>query len=325
MHESTEHGATTRRARAVYMTTRTTTYPEDGQQADAGELYLRRIGQRVRDLRARRGMTRKILSAESGVSERYLADLENGRGNISILLLRQVAQAMHIPLQDLARDGDDLPVEIALILQQLQRMDAGELADLQDELMRRLGTDRARNRRIALIGLRGAGKSTLGKALAERLGVPFVQLNREVEAAAGMSLNEIFDLFGQAAYRRLERRCLDQVIETHDAAVIETGGGLVSEPATFERLLSACYTVWLQAAPEEHMERVISQGDERPIAGNAEAMDDLQRILAGRRDLYGKADAVVDTSGRDLQACLDELSTLSQRVLSGPEEEALSL
>jgi XRE family aerobic/anaerobic benzoate catabolism transcriptional regulator len=158
-----------------------------------------------------------------------------------------------------------------------------------------------------LIGLRGAGKSTLGTLLARDLAVPFIELDREIERESGTRLGEVFDLYGQAAYRRYERRALETVIERHGRAVIATGGSIVSEPATFDLLLSACYTIWLTAAPEEHMSRVMAQGDYRPMAGNEEAMEDLRRILAGREALYRKADAVIDTAGKTVEQALDEL------------------
>jgi len=295
------------------MTTQASSRNGTATGSDPGNDYLGLVGDRVRNIRARRGMTRKILSRDSGVSERYLAELENGRGNISIMLLRQIAEAMHVPIDELVREGPDLPIELSLILEQLRRLDAGALNALHHQLQDQLGASRSRGDRIALIGLRGAGKSTLGQALADRLQVPFVQLNKEIEAEAGMSLSEVFDLFGQAAFRRLERQCLERVVDGHEQVVIEAGGSLVSEPATFERLLSACFTVWLQAAPEEHMNRVLAQGDHRPMAGNREAMTDLRRILDGRTALYGKADAVVVTSGRSIDDCVDELAALRRR------------
>ena len=269
--------------------------------------YLALLGDRVRGARARRGMTRKILSAESGVSERYLAQLESGRGNVSIILLRQIAAAMHLPLSELVLDGPDRPVEMALILEQLAELGNDDLADLHRHLRQRYQPEAGQSGRIALIGLRGAGKSTLGRALAKRLDLPFVQLNKAIEEKAGMGLDEVFDLLGQAAYRRLERQCLDEAIEAHARVVLETGGGLVTEPGTYERLLSSCYTIWLQASPEEHMARVAAQGDQRPMAGNREAMDDLHRILDGRQSLYRKADTTLDTTARTLGACLSEL------------------
>ena len=274
---------------------------------DDHDQFLALLGERVRAARSQRGMTRKILSAESTVSERYLAQLETGRGNVSIILLRQIATAMNLQLMDLVQEGPDRPVELSLILEQLTNLDQEELIDLHQFLRQRYTPFKEQSGRIALIGLRGAGKSTLGRALAKRLDRPFVQLNQFVEEAAGMSQGEIFDLLGQAAFRRLERQCLDQMIESHDLAVIETGGGIVAEAGTYERLLSTCHTIWLQAAPEEHMDRVAAQGDQRPMAGNRQAMDDLRQILAGRESLYRKASATLRTSGRTISNCLDEL------------------
>jgi XRE family transcriptional regulator, aerobic/anaerobic benzoate catabolism transcriptional regulator len=277
---------------------------EDGEAA-----YLRLLGERIREARARRGMTRKLLARDSGVSERYLAQLEAGQGNISIALLRQVAQAMGLPLADLVRDEPDRPVELTLLIQTLSRLPPKELQEARRLLADAFGpaVESERRHRIALIGLRGAGKSTLGMLLARDLGVPFIELDREIERDCGTQLAEVFDLYGQAAFRRYERRALEAVIERHDRAGIATGGSIVSEPATFDLLLSACYTVWLTAAPEEHMSRVMAQGDYRPMAGNAEAMEDLRQILRGREALYSKADAAVDTAGKTVDESLREL------------------
>jgi XRE family aerobic/anaerobic benzoate catabolism transcriptional regulator len=270
--------------------------------------YLRLLGERIRTARAQRGMTRRILARDSGVSERYLAQLEAGQGNISIALLRKVAQAMGVPLEDLVRDGPESPLELRLLTQSLARLAPQELAEARQLLGQRFGAVAAdRRERVALIGLRGAGKSTLGRRFAARRDVPFVELDREIERESGLALGEIFDLYGQAAFRRHERRALESLLRRHRRAVIATGGSLVSEPATFDLLLSSCFTVWIKAAPEEHMARVVAQGDLRPMADNAESMDDLRRILAGRSALYAKADATVDTAGRDLEASLAEL------------------
>jgi XRE family aerobic/anaerobic benzoate catabolism transcriptional regulator len=281
---------------------------DDGSLAasTAEAAYLRLLGERIREARARRGMTRKILARDSGVSERYLAQLEGGHGNISIILLRQVAQAMGLPLAELVREGPDRPVELALLVEALERLSPAELGEARRLLGSAFGAAMAEGRRhrIALIGLRGAGKSTLGRALAEARGLPFIELDREIERDSGLELSEIFALYGQAAFRRFERRCLEAVIERHPAAVIATGGSLVSEPGTFDLLLAGCFTVWLKAAPEEHMGRVLAQGDLRPMADNTEAMDDLRRILAGRAALYAKADAVVDTAGHTVAESL---------------------
>jgi XRE family transcriptional regulator, aerobic/anaerobic benzoate catabolism transcriptional regulator len=271
--------------------------------------FLDRLGERVREARARRGMTRKILARDSGVSERYLAQLETGRGNASVLLLRQIAQALNLPVDELVRADDGQSVELTLIFQLLKRLPAAKLARVRTQLVREYGTAYgARENRIALVGLRGAGKSTLGAALARQLGVPFVELDHEVEAEAGTSLHEIFLLHGQAGFRRYERRALERILEKNERCIIATGGSIVSEPATYDLVLSACFTVWLKAAPEEHMARVAAQGDYRPMAGNREAMDDLRRILAGREPLYAQADVTIDTEGKTVEASLATLA-----------------
>jgi XRE family aerobic/anaerobic benzoate catabolism transcriptional regulator len=284
--------------------------PQRGNSTTSAH-YLLQLGERIREARSRRGMTRKILARDSGVSERYLAQLEAGKGNISISLLRQVAGALNLPLADLVREGPERPVEFNLLIQALNRLSPQELVEARRLLGRSFGTaiESERRQRIALIGLRGAGKSTLGQLLAGRLDVPFIELDREIEREIGAPLSEIFDLYGQAAYRRAEKRSLEAIIEHHERAVIATGGSLVSEPATFDLLLSACFTVWLKARPEEHMSRVFAQGDTRPMAASEEAMADLRRILAGRNALYAKADVSVDTSGKIVEASMRELMT----------------
>ncbi|MBI1905685.1 MAG: helix-turn-helix transcriptional regulator [Rhodocyclales bacterium] len=271
--------------------------------------YLRMLGERIRELRARRGMTRKILARDSGVSERYLAQLETGHGNISIILLRQISQAMGMPLVELVQEEPEQPVELTLLQQFLTRLSPKKLARARTVLMNEFGSaDKSERRhRVALIGLRGAGKTTLGQLLASQLDAPFIELAREIEREAGTVLAEIFSLYGQAAYRRYERRALESVIENHERFVVAPGGGIVSEPATFDLLLTSCYTVWLKASPEEHMGRVVAQGDQRPMLDNQEAMQDLQRILVGRTALYSKADAIVDTSGKTAEQSLSDL------------------
>lgn len=274
---------------------------------------LRTLAERVREARARRGMTRRLLARDSGVSERYLAQLESGQGNASVLVLEQVAQALGLPVADLLREDTAQSAELALVTQFLSRLPAHRLSEVRAQLLREHGAGEAqRRRRVALVGLRGAGKSTLGTRLARERDVPFIELDREVEREAGTSLSEVFLLYGQAGYRRLERRALESVIEAHDACVIATGGSIVSEPATYELLLSTCFTVWLRAAPEEHMARVVAQGDTRPMAGNAEAMEDLKRILDNRAALYSQADATVDTSGRAPERSFQELARAVQ-------------
>jgi XRE family transcriptional regulator, aerobic/anaerobic benzoate catabolism transcriptional regulator len=280
----------------------------DGESDDLA--FQTALGDRVRELRARRGMTRKILAKDSGVSERYLAQLETGQGNASLGTLRRVARALDVPPASLIADAHEPPAELTQALELLRRLEPGRLAEARALLLKTFGDADAAGRagRIALIGLRGAGKTTLGTALAERLGVPFVELDREIERESGVSLATIFDFYGQAGFRRMERRCLDRVIEEHPRFVLATGGSIVSEPSTFERLLAACRTVWLKAAPAEHMERVVAQGDMRPMAGNRESMADLNRILAFREPLYRRADAEVDTSGKAVSEALDALA-----------------
>lgn len=271
--------------------------------------FLQRVGDRVREARAKRGMTRKILSRDSGVSERYLAQLETGQGNISILLLRQLAAALDMPIETLLHEHPDPSVDLAHALELLRRLGPDDLVEARQLLLQRFDTaaEKARRSHIALVGLRGAGKSTLGALLAQRLKVPFVELDREIERAAGVSLSVIFDLYGQAGFRRLERQCLQELIARHSGFVLATGGSLVSEPATYELLLTHCFTVWLTASPAEHMGRVVAQGDMRPMASNREAMSDLQRILKVRSPLYGKADTRVDTAGRTVEESLELL------------------
>jgi len=280
--------------------------PAAGEQDEAA--FLAAVGERIREIRARRGMARRILAKDSGVSERFLAQLETGRGNASLGTLRRVAAALDVPLATLVSDRTDR-VEIDHTVALLRRLSPEQLDDAYALLAETFGaTDAGRSERIALIGLRGAGKTTLGELLAKRLGVPFIELDREIERESGVSLATIFDFYGQAGFRRLERRCLERIIEEQPRFVLATGGSIVSEPATFERLLAACRTIWLTAAPQEHMERVVAQGDMRPMAGNGESMADLQRILVERETLYRRADAKVDTSGRSTAETLDALA-----------------
>ena len=279
---------------------------KSGNAQDA--VFLARLGERIRAARARRALSRKALAEASGVSERYLAELEAGRGNISILLLREVSRTLGLPLNDLLRDSDDPPADLALIQEFLQRLPKQRLARVRAQLLREFGGHCAKPRgRIALLGLRGAGKSTLGQALATELKAPFIELDREIEREAGTGLSEIFLMYGQPGYRRYEYRCLEKMLEIRARCVIATGGSIVSDPATFDLLLASCFTVWLKAEPAEHMSRVIAQGDTRPMAGNMQAMDDLKRILERRASLYAQADAVVDTAGRSVKQSLRDL------------------
>ena len=246
---------------------------EDQAAAD----YLGRLGERVRAWRAAHAMTRKALALASGVSERYLAQLESGQGNISVLLLRKLAHAMQVPVEVLVREHGAA----------------------------------ARSARIALLGLRGAGKSTLGAKLAQALHMPFIELDREVEKEAGAPLGEVFSLYGQEAFRRFERKALARVLKQTPRAVIATGGSLVNDPDTYNLLLDHCTCVWLKATPEEHMQRVMAQGDMRPFKGSPAALEEIRRLLADRGRLYSRADAALDTSGRTVRQNLAELRALA--------------
>ena len=268
--------------------------PQDDQA------YLQQLGARVRDARTRHGLSRKALAAKSGVSERYLAQLESGQGNISILLLRQVAAALDTPLTELLGERDGHPIELTLLVQYLEKLSPKKLIQAKAILSSAFGEQDPleRRHRIALIGLRGAGKTTLGRRLAAELGFRFVELDAEIERETGMPMGEIFALYGQSGYRRIEQRCLRRALDSGERTVLATGGGIVSQTETYDLLLSRCLTIWLRTSPEEHMQRVSAQGDLRPMAGSAEAMEDLRRILAAREPQYLRADHVVDTSGQ---------------------------
>ena len=272
------------------------------------------LGERVRALRARRGMTRKAVSVAADVSERHLANLEYGVGNASILVLLQVAGALQCSIAELIGDVTTSSAEWLLLRELLEGRDEATLRRVRVAVGQLLGTGGAngavpgtRSPRVALVGLRGAGKSTLGQMLADDLGFAFVELSREIEKFAGCSINEIQALYGQNAYRRYERRALEEAVQIYPEAVIATPGGLVSDAATFNQLLAHCTTVWLQASPEDHMGRVTAQGDLRPMAASREAMDDLRRILSGRAAFYSKAEFRVDTSAQPLEPTFLEL------------------
>jgi XRE family transcriptional regulator, aerobic/anaerobic benzoate catabolism transcriptional regulator len=270
--------------------------------------FLRSLGQRVRQVRTRRGMTRKAAAGQADVSERHLAQLEAGEGNVSIVLLRRIAAALNLSLVELFSPETDEPVEKRLIQRFLERLPAHRLEDVVFRLMRDFGhEEKMRQMRIALIGIRGAGKSTLGAKLGCELHAPFIELDQEIEKDTGIPLAEIFSLYGQSGYRAIERRTLERVLREHDRGVFSVAGGMVSEKETYDYLLANCYTVWIKARPEDYMSRIIEQGDFRIIAGSDRAMEDLRRILESREPLYRKADMVLDTSGASVEESFAKL------------------
>ena len=289
---------------------------------------LSALGDRVRRLRAARGMTRKAVALSANVSERHLANLEYGIGNASFLVLQQVAGALHCAMAELIGDMTTATPEWLLIRELLENRDEATLRRTREAIGALLGSggsgaagaasDPTRAARVALIGLRGAGKSTLGQRLADDLGFSFVELSREIETVAGCSIGEIQALYGQNAYRRYERRALEEAIQIYPEAVIAAPGGLVSDATSFNQLLSHCTTVWLQAAPEDHMARVAAQGDLRPMAASREAMNDLRQILAGRAAFYSKADMTLNTSAAPLEDSFQSLRRMVRESLRLP-------
>ena len=291
--------------------------PSDREPTDAE--FLEILGHNVRFARESRNLTRRELAQTSGVSERFLAQLETGKGNASILILRRIATALDIEIDRLLhRNLGPSFVRLSKTVKFLEQLDEARLEQV-DSLLRQhvvLEQPNLRNERIALIGLRGAGKSTLGAMLAKDMGVPFIELDKLVAKSAGTSLDRIFDMYGQAGFRRFERECLEQVLRDEKEFVLAASGSIVTEPATYQRLLGECYTIWLKARPEQHMQRVVDQGDMRPMGQNPEAILDLRRILAEREHLYRSADATVDTSNGSVQASLKQLVQAAKRATS---------
>jgi XRE family transcriptional regulator, aerobic/anaerobic benzoate catabolism transcriptional regulator len=275
--------------------------------------FLLFLGKRVRQLRNVRGASRKMVAEEADVSERHLAQLEAGEGNVSIVLLRRIAAALNVSLVELFAAEAKEPAEKQMIQQFLERLPNHRVEEVVLRLMRDFSPgEKARRQRIALIGLRGAGKSTLGAKLAEERVMPFIETDREIERDAGMPLAEIFALYGQSGYRAIEKRTLERVLNENERAVLSVGGGVVSEKETFDFLLSHCYTVWIKAQPEEYMRRVMAQGDFRAMAGNDHAIEDLRRILEAREPLYRQADMELDTSDSSAEESFSKLKTTLQ-------------
>jgi len=281
------------------------------EHSDPESAFLEQLGQRVRTMRGLRGMSRKVLAKVSGISERYIAQLESGKGNVSIVLLRRVSNAMGAHLEDLIPDGDPAP-DWPVIRDLLRKATPAQMAHAK-EILTGHGANAASASRgmsfagIALIGLRGAGKTTLGRKLADKIGWTFVELNKEIERQNGLSVAEIIALYGQEGFRRMEQAALGQLLARKELTVLATGGGIVSEPLTFDLILSSFYTIWLKAKPEEHMARVRQQGDLRPMADDRSAMAELRTILLSREPLYARASAVVDTADLSVDAAAARL------------------
>lgn len=277
------------------------------RQADTGDLNAgpsrtelhQSLAQRVRDARARRFMTRKALAQESGISIAYLARVERGSGNISLSLLQRLASALHLPIESFLVGEAEPNADFTMIVEFLKRQTPERLALIR----RQLFDSHDPAQRVALVGIRGVGKSTLGPALAERLSVPFIELNREIEKEAGLAVSEIFTVYGQHGYRVIERRCLERIIVNHPKVVLATAGGIVAETATYEILLSSFFTIWLKASPAVMFERVLAQHDARiasPELRN-EAIENIERTLEARQHLYELAPAAFDTSGKTIE------------------------
>ena len=294
------------------------------EESAAARTTLSDLGARLRMLRSRRGLTRKATAASAGVSERYLANLEHGLGNPSLLILQQVAHALQCSVAEVIGDATTVSPEWLMLREMLANRSEPELRQARFAIatLFRPGDDDRKARRLALVGLRGAGKSTVGKMLADQLQVPFIELSREIERIAGCDIRQIHDLYGASAYRRYERRAMEEVIAAYADAVIATPGGLVSDPTTFNLMLQSTTTIWLQANPEDHMQRVAGQGDLRPMAASQEAMEDLRQILAGRAAFYAKADYKLNTSGKTVKQAAKALGDIAAAILG--RVEALS-
>jgi XRE family transcriptional regulator, aerobic/anaerobic benzoate catabolism transcriptional regulator len=283
----------------------------------AAAAFLAAIGQEVRRHRAKRGMTRRQLAQASATSERYLAQIESGAGNPSASVLRAIARAFDLPAAALLPEAGARP--LSTILDLLAQMPEGELPEITNLIEARValaaGADRAR--RVALVGLRGAGKSTLGRMLARHFAWPFVELDRVVAEDYGASIPDLIEMAGTATFRRHERSALDRIVAANEAAIITTAGGIVSNPETYALLLRRTHTIWIKARPEDHMSRVMAQGDFRPMAQNRAAMADLVAILEARRADYSRAEAAIDTSGEAIEQSFAQLLRIVTALLEG--------
>jgi XRE family aerobic/anaerobic benzoate catabolism transcriptional regulator len=293
--------------------------PRESAASAGAEVFAAAVGARVRSARAKRGLTRRQLAEQSGASERYLAQIESGHGNPSVTILKAIADALDVPVVELMPRNGGRGEAFERILALIASLPPSELPAIADLIEGRTVSDLAADRaqRIALVGLRGAGKSTLGGMLAQHLGVPFIELDRLIEHDYGARIPDLVEIAGLATFRRYERSCLERVIAQHDAAVIATAGGIVSSPETYGLLLRRTHTVWIKAQPQEHMRRVMAQGDFRPMAQNREAMADLVAILDARSGDYARADTALDTSGDDEQASFAKLLKIAMRYVNG--------
>lgn len=256
---------------------------------------LKVVGERVKAARARKKISRRILSEKSHVSQRYLAQLESGAGNISIGLLLRVASALDTKIELLVSEQDPWNTELAKARYLLNNATAAQREQVI-AMLEPVVESASKSNRIALIGLRGAGKTTLGGLASDALSIPFVELNDEIEKTGGIPVREVFALYGNEGYRQLERQALEHTVSTNEKMVLAVAGGIVSNLDTFDYLLRHFHTIWIKADPQDHMSRVISQGDERPMAGNPDAMAELQEILHNREQLYERADISIDTA-----------------------------
>jgi XRE family aerobic/anaerobic benzoate catabolism transcriptional regulator len=292
-------------------------YEKAAEAGRADGTFAAAVGKLLRLARAKRGMTRRQLAEQSGTSERYLAQIEGGQGNPSVIVLRSIAEALDVPIIELLPRGNGRSETLDRIVDSLLRMPQSELPAIADLIAGRVDRAADRARRIALVGLRGAGKSTLGRRLADQLRCPFIELDRLVEREYGASIPDLIEIAGLPTFRRYERGCLERVIGEHDTAVIAAAGGIVSNPDTYALLLRRTHTVWIKARPDEHMRRVMAQGDFRPMAQNREAMADLVAILDARRADYARAQAELDTSGDTVEQSFAKLARIAARCVNG--------
>ena len=273
------------------------------------KLILNNLGHTIRKYRSQRGMNRQTLATKSNISLRYLAQLEVGNGNPSITILKNISYALNITLEHLLFSDSTKNTEVAYIKNKIDHYTQHQISTLLEFIdnIERKKIVKLNKNRIALIGLRGAGKSTLGNMYSKEYKIPIYEVTKEIEKIGGMNINEVIEFGGQGMYRRLEYTAINNLYKKKKNLIILTGGSIVSEKETFSFLLKNFYTIWIKASPEEHMKRVIKQGDLRPISSNPKAMDDLNNILKERQYLYSKAASIVNTENKDKISSYKEL------------------